>query len=73
MLIWKAKEGANKSNIFSAGYRPANTQGHDNARKSCAVKCLDLFKLSDKAGSRSKARPLFLKEGGFRIFPNAPN
>ena len=51
-----AKEGANKSIVFSAGNRTATCE------EDCAAKCLDLFKRSDKADGRSSARPLGLSE-----------
>ena len=40
------QESANKSNVFSANYRTARYA------KDSAVKCLDLFKLSDKVDGR---------------------
>ena len=49
-------EPANKSNVFSAGYRSTS------CAKDSAAKCLDLSKLSDKADGRSIARPLGLSE-----------
>ena len=46
----------NKSSVFSAGSRMAR------CAKDRAVKCLDLFKRSDKADGRSRARPSGLSE-----------
>ncbi len=45
-----------KSILFSAGYRTVK------CAKDSAVKCLDLFKLADKAVGRYRARPLGLSE-----------
>ncbi len=49
-------EPVNKSSVFSAGYRTAR------CAKDRAVKCLDLFKRSDKADGRYRARPSGLSE-----------
>ncbi len=47
----RPQEPTNKSRVFSAGYRMTR------CAKDCAVNCLDIFKLSDNADSRSRARP----------------
>ena len=46
-----SKEPANKSIVFSASSRTVR------CAKDSAVKCLDLFKLSDNADGRPRARP----------------
>jgi hypothetical protein len=46
-----SKEGVNKSHVFSAGNRTVR------CTKDSTVKCLDLFKQSDKADGRSSSRP----------------
>ena len=56
------REPANKSIMFSAGYRTASTQRACQCAKDRAVKCLDLFKLADKADGRYRARPLGFSE-----------
>ncbi len=50
------KEDGNKYHVFSASTRAVR------CAKDSAVKCLDLFKLSDKADGRSSGRPLGLSE-----------
>ena len=50
------KEPVNKSSVFSAGHIAAR------CAKDRAVKCLDLFKRSDKADGRYRARPSGLSE-----------